>query len=161
MFMKPSFLPLLGILVFLSLGSSDVFVGCGSGGGSSAGIACSRGGENNPCDFIVTLQVTVLQASDNSPLQAATVTVGSDPPDEINTRITDQNGIAYWGDTSFITGFSADCSGQTVGTVEPYEQDTAFSHDVLVSASGFAPFFTIFTIDRDSRDLELTIMMEP
>jgi hypothetical protein len=154
-------LPLLVILVFLSLGSSDIFVGCGSGGGGSAGFACISGGDDDPCDYIVTVQVTVLLASDNSPLQGATVTIGSDPPDVINTKVTDEDGRAFWDDTSFITGFSADCSGQTVGTVEPYDPDTSFSHDVLVSAAGLAPLSTVFNIDRDARDIELTVRMQP
>lgn len=158
--MRPALLPLLVILIFLSLGTDEVFVGCGSGGSGRAGFACVHRERDDACDYVVTIQVTVLQAADNSPLEAATVTIGSDPPDEVNTRITGGDGIAYWDDTSFITGFSADCSGQSVGTVEPYEPDTSFSHNVLVSASGFAPLVTVLTIDRNSRDVALTVRME-
>lgn len=153
-------LPLLAILVFLSIGSNDVFVGCGSREGGRAGIACTSGGEDDPCDYVVTIQVTVLQAADNNPVEAATVTIGNDPPDEFNTRVTDVGGIAYWDDTSFITGFSAECAGRSVGTVEPYDQGTSFTHDVLVSAPGFAPISTVLTIDRNSREIELTVRLE-
>jgi hypothetical protein len=158
--MSRSVLPLLAVLIFLSLGADNVFVGCGLGGNGSAGFACSTGGGDDPCDYVVTILATVLLASDNSPLQGATVTIGNDPPDAINTRISDEKGHAFWDDTSFITGYSANCSGQAAGTVEPYDSDTSFSHDVIVSASGYAPLLTVLTIDRDSRDVELTVRME-
>jgi hypothetical protein len=158
--MNRSVLLLLAIPIFLSLGTNDVFVGCGLGGGGSAGFACTTGGEDDPCDYIVTVLVTVLLDSDSSPLQGATVTVGNQPPDAINTKLTDQDGHAFWGDSSFITGFSANCSDQNVGTVEPYHPDTSFSNDVLVSASGLSPLATVLTIDRNTRDVEMTVRME-
>ena len=158
--MNRSVFPLLAILVFFSLGSQDAFVGCGLGGDTRAGIACVHGGEDDPCDYIVTLHVTVLLASDNSPIQGATATIGNDPPDEINTKATDENGQAYWDDTSFITGFSAECSDRTVGTVEVYDQDTVFTHDVIVTAQGYAPALTVFSIDRDTRKVEIIVSME-
>jgi hypothetical protein len=158
--MKRSVLLLLATLIFLSLGANDVFVGCGLGGGGSSGFACTTGGEEDPCDYIVTVQVTVLLASISSPLQGVTVTIGNELPDAFNTRLTDQDGHASWDDTSFITGFSANCSDRNVGTVEPYHSDTSFSHDVLVSASGLSPFATVLTIDRNTRDVGLTVRME-
>ena len=157
--MKRSRLPLLAILVYLSLGSGDVFVGCGSGVNGSAGFACQHSAEEDPCDYIVTVEVTVLAAADDSPQQAATVTIGSDPPDTVNTVTTDEDGRAFWDDTSFITGFSAECGGRSVGTVEPYDTETSFTHGVIVSAQGFAPVSTVFSIDRDTRDVELTVRM--
>ena len=154
-------MPLLAILLFLSLGANNAFVGCGLGGGGSAGIACTTGGDEDPCDYIVFVQATVLLAVGSSPVQGAEVTIGNDPPEDFNTRTTDEAGLAYWDDTSFITGFSADCGDQNVGTVEPYDRDTSFSHNVLVSASGLAPLSTVLTINRQTRNVSLTFMMTP
>ena len=152
---------LLLLLLFLSLGANSGFVGCGLGGGGSTGIACIASSEDNPCNYIVTIQATVLLEADDTPIQGATVTIGSNPPDEINTRITDAKGIGQWDDTSFLTGFSAECGGDDVGTVEPYDSETSFSYDVLVTATGLAPAGTVMMIDRQSRDIALVFRMEP
>lgn len=161
--MRPSLLLLLLLLLFLSLGSSSTFVGCGSGGVSGGGMfACySSGNDGDPCDYIVTLQVTVLLAADDSPVQGATVYIDTGPPDSLNTVVTDSAGQALWNDTAFLTGFSADCDGQDVGTVEPYDIDTSFSYDLLVSASGLAQSTTVLTVNRESRDIALTVKLLP
>ena len=157
--MRLSLLLLLILLLFLSLGSSGTFVGCGSAGvGGFAAFGCSSGNGDDPCDYVVTLQVTVLLDADDSPVQGATVTIDTNPPDSIST---DSSGQAFWDDTSFLTGFSADCEGQDVGTVEPYDTDTSFPWDVLVSASGLAPATTVFTVNRGSRDIALIVRLFP
>jgi len=86
------------------------------------------------------------------------VTIDTNPPDSIST---DSSGQAVWDDTSFLTGFSADCGGQDVGTVEPYDPDTSFTWDVLVSASGLAPATTVLTVNRGSRDIVLIVRLFP
>ncbi len=160
--MRPSLILLLILLLSLSLGSSSTYVGCGSGGVNGfAAFGCLTGNEEDPCDYIVTVKVTVLMAADNSPIQGATVTIDTGPPDPVNTQVTDSTGVAYWGDTAFLTGFSAECGGKDVGTVAPYDHDTSFSYDLLVTASGLAPTGTVITIDRQTRDLVLTVRMEP
>jgi hypothetical protein len=159
--MKISHFLLLLLLLSLTLGANSGFVGCGLGGGGSAGIACISSSSDNPCDYIVTIEVNVLLAANDTPVQGATVTIGSNPPDMINTRTTDANGIATWSDTSFLTGFSAECSGEDVGTVEPYGSETSFDYDVLVTAPGLAPAGTVLTINRKSRDIVLVFRMEP
>jgi hypothetical protein len=157
--MRPSLLLLLILLLFLSLGSSDTFVGCGSvGGGGFAAFGCSSGNGDDPCDYVVTLQVTVLLNADDSPVQGATVTIDTNPPDSIST---DSSGQAFWDDTSFLTGFSADCEGQDVGTVEPYDPDTSFTWDVLVSVSGLTPATIVLTVNRGSRDIALIVRLFP
>ena len=161
--MRPSLLLLLILLLFLSLGSSSsTFVGCGSGGVSGfAVLGCSGGNNDDPCDYIVTVQMTVLLDADSSPLPGATVYIDTGASDSINTRVTDSAGQAFWNDTSFLTGFSADCEGQDVGTVEPYDSDTTFTYDLLVSTSGMAPAGTVVTVDRQTRDIVLTMRMRP
>jgi hypothetical protein len=160
--MRPSLLLLLVLLLFLSIGSSSTYVGCGSGNVNGfAAFGCLTGNEKDPCDYIVTVEVTVLMAADNSPVQGATVIIDTGPPDLLNTRVTDFNGAAYWADTAFLTGFSADCEGMDVGTVEPYDHDTSFTYDLLVTASGLAPAGTVININRQSRDLVLTVRMGP
>ncbi len=157
--MRPSLLLLLLLLLFLSLGSSSTYVGCGSAGVSgSAAFGCSSGGGDDPCDYIVTVQVTVLLDADDSPIQGATVTIDTSPPDSMST---DAAGRVSWNDTAFLTGFSADCGGQDVGTVEPYDADTSFTYDLLVSASGLAPAATVINIDRQTRDLVITVRIGP
>ena len=154
--MKISHFLLLILLLFLSLGADSAFVGCGLGGDGSAGIACRTSCGDDPCDYIVTVQATVLLAADDSPVRGATVIISSDPPDAITTtRITDDEGIALWDDTSLLTRYSADCDGIMVGTVEPYDDDTLFTYDVLASATGLAPAATVLTINRQSRDIAL------
>ena len=144
------------------MGSSSTFVGCGSGDVSGfAAFGCSSGNGDDPCDYIVTVQVTVLLDADSSPVPGATVSIGTGLPDSINTRVTDSAGQAFWNDTSFLTGFSADCGGLDVGTVEPYDPDTSFTYGLLVSASGLAPAGTVITIDRQTRNLELNVLMKP
>jgi hypothetical protein len=160
--MRPSLLLLLLLLLFLSLGSSSTFVGCGSAGVSGfAAFGCSSGGGDDPCDFIVTLQVTVLLNTDDSPVQGATVFIDTGPPDSINTRVTDSAGQVFWNDTAFLTGFSADCGGQDIGTVEPYNPNTSFSYNLLVSASGLTPSTTVLIVNRESRDWALKIKLLP
>jgi len=157
--MRPSLLLLLILLLFLSLGSSDTFVGCGSTGVVGfAAFGCSSGNGDDPCDYVVTLQVTVLLDADDSPVQGATVTIDTNPPDSIST---DSSGQAFWDDTSFLTGFSADCEGQDVGTVEPYDPDTSFTWDVLVSVSGLTPATIVLTVNRGSRDIALIVRLFP
>ena len=157
--MRPSLLLLLLLLLFLSLGSSSTYVGCGSAGVSgSAAFGCSSGGGDDPCDYIVTVQVTVLLDADDSPIQGATVTIDTSPPDSMST---DAAGRVFWNDTAFLTGFSADCGGQDVGTVEPYDADTSFTYDLLVSASGLAPAATVINIDRQTSDLVITVRIGP
>lgn len=155
--MRPSLLLLLLLLMLLSLGSStSTFVGCGTGDVNGfAAFGCSGGGGDDPCDYIVTLGVTVLDSGD-FPVPGATVTIDSNPPD---SAITDPSGQVFWKDTSFLTGYSANCDGEDVGTVEPYDSDTAFTWDVIVTASGFAPANTFFTINRQTRDVELTVRL--
>jgi len=161
--MRPSLFLLLLLLLFLSLGSNGTFVGCGSGGVSGGGtFACfSSGSDDDPCDFVVTVRVTVLLNADDSPVQGATVFIDSGPPDSINTQVTDSAGQALWNDTAFLTEFSADCGGQNIGTVEPYDTDTSFPYDLLVTAPGLAPAGTVITIDRQTRDLVLTVRVGP
>ena len=161
--MRPSLLLLLILLLLFSLGSSSsTFVGCGSGGVSGfAVLGCSTGDNDDPCDYIVTVQVTVLMDTNNSPVPDATVYINTGDPDSINTRVTDSEGQVSWKDTSFLTGFSAECGGQDVGTVEPYDSGTTFTWDILVTASGLAPAGTTITVDRQTRDLEVTVRMEP
>jgi hypothetical protein len=160
--MRPSLLLLLLLLLLLTLGSSSTFVGCGSGSVSGfAAIGCSSETSDDPCDYIVTVEVTVLLEADNSPIQGATVFIDAGPPDSINTRMTDFSGRVFWHDTAFLTGFSAQCDGVEVGTVEPYDADTSFTYDVLVTAPGLGPTGTMITIDRQTRVLELTVTMEP
>jgi hypothetical protein len=161
--MRPSLLILLLLLLFLSLGSNSTFVGCGSSGVSGGGVfACfSSGSNDDPCDFVVSVQVTILLDSDSSPVQGATVFIDTGPSDPINTRVTDIAGQVFWNDTSFLTGFSADCDGQDVGTVEPYDTNTSFSYDLLVTAPGLVPAGTVITIDRQTRDLEMTLRIGP
>ncbi len=160
--MRPSLFILLLLLLFLSLGSSSTFVGCGSAGVSGfAAFGCSSGNGDDPCDYIVTLQVTVILNTDDSPVQGATVFIDTGPPDSINTRVTDSAGQAFWNDTSFFTGFSADCGGQDIGTVEPYDTDTSFTYDLLVNASGLTPSTTVFTVNRGSRDIVLKVRLLP
>ena len=157
--MRPSLLLLLLLLLFLSLGSSSTFVGCGSGDVTGfAAFGCSSGNGDDPCDYIVTLQVTVLQNADDSPVQGATVTIDASPPDSIST---DSSGQVFWDDTAFLTGFSANCGGQHVGTVEPYDPDTSFAYDLLVTASGLAPSTTVLTVNRGSRDIALKLRLFP
>ena len=163
--MRPSLLLLLLLILplFLSLGSSSsTFVGCGSGDVNGfASFGCSGGNNDDPCDYIVTVQVTARLDADSSPLPGATVYIDTGASDSINTRVTDSAGQAFWNDTSFLTGFSADCGGQDVGTVEPYDPDTSFFYDLLVSAPGFAPSTTVFMINRESRNIALIIKMFP
>ncbi len=162
--MRPSLLLLLVLLLFLSLGSSSTSttIGCGSAGFSvGAFIGCTGEGEEDPCDYVVTLLVTVVIAADGSPVEGATVTVDTGPPDAFNTRVTGASGQATWTDTAFLTGFSARCDGEDVGTVEPYDPGTSFSWDLLVTAPGLAPAGAIITINRGTRDLALTVRMEP
>ena len=161
--MRPSLLLLLILLLFLSLGSSSTtFVGCGSGDVNGFAVfGCSDGNNDDPCDYIVTVRVTVLLYAGNTPLQGATVFIDTGPPDSINTRVTNSAGQAFWEDTSFLTGFSADCQGMDVGTVEPYDPNTSFSSDLLVSAPGLAPFNTVLTINRESRDIALVAELLP
>lgn len=124
-------------------------------------FACYSSGGDDPCDYVVTVQVTVLLAADDSPVQGATVFINTGPPDSLNTVVTDSAGQALWNDTAFLTGFSADCDGQDVGTVEPYDIDTSFSYDLLVSASGLATSTTALTVNRESRDIALTVKLLP
>ncbi len=160
--MRPSLLLLLLLLLFLSLGSNSTFVGCGSGGVSGfAAFGCSSGNGDDPCDFIVTVQVIVLLDADSSPIPGTTVFIDTGPPDSINTRVTDSAGQALWNDTAFLTGFSADCGGQNIGTVEPYDANTSFTYDLLVTAPGLAPAFTVLTLNRMSRDLALMFRLAP
>ncbi|MDF1525394.1 MAG: hypothetical protein RRA15_03965 [bacterium] len=161
--MRPSLLLLLILLLFLSLGSSSsTFVGCGSGDVNGfAAFGCSGGNKDDPCDYIVTVQVTVLLDADSSPVPGATVYIDTGASNSINTRVTNSAGQAFWNDTSFLTGFSADCGGQDVGTVEPYDQNTSFSSDLLVSAPGLAPFNTVLTINRESRNIALVVELLP
>ena len=161
--MRPSLLLLLILLLFLSLGSSSsTFVGCGSGDVTGfATFGCSSGKGDDPCDYIVTVQVTVLLAAGNSPIPGATVFIDTGSPDTINTRITDSSGQVFWEDMSFITGFSANCDGQDVGTVEPYDADTSFTYDLLVTASSLAPAGTVFTITKETRDIILSVRLSP
>jgi len=79
----------------------------------------------------------------------------------LNTRVTNSAGQVFWNDTSFLTGFSADCEGQDVGTVEPYDSDTTFTYDLLVSTSGLAPASTLLTVTRQTRDLNLSLRLSP
>lgn len=161
--MRPSLLLLLLLLLFLSLGSSSstTFIGCGSGNVNGfAAFGCS-GADDDPCDYIVTAEVTVLLDADSSPVQGATVYIDTGPPDSFNTMVTDTAGQVFWDDTAFLTGFSADCGGEDVGTVEPYDSDTSFTYALLVTASGLAPAGTVIAIDRKSRDLALIVRMEP
>jgi len=123
-------------------------------------FGCSSG-DDDPCDHIVTVRVTALLAADDSPVQGATVFIDTGPPDTLNTRVTDISGQTFWDDTSFLTGFSADCGGQDVGTVEPYDPNTSLFYDLLVSAPGFAPSTTVFTIDRETRNIALILKMFP
>ena len=156
--MRPSLLLLLLLLLFLSLGSAETatFVGCGSVGvGGYAAFGCSTGSGDDPCDYIVTVQATVLLDADSSPLQGASVTI--DTGIVSDTKVTDTAGQVKWDDTAFLTGFSADCGGKDVGTVEPYDDNTAFTYAVIVSAPGFAPAVTSLTITRSSRDISLTV----
>ncbi len=127
------------------------------GGVSSCGAADT---EDDPCDYVVTLQVTVMLAADGSPVEGATVHVGTDPPDNTNTITTDGAGIARWEDTSFITGFSAQCGDELVGTVQPYDPETFFTHEILVSASGLAEASTQFTVTRESRNIVIILEMD-
>ncbi|UCG39585.1 MAG: hypothetical protein JSV00_05020 [bacterium] len=161
--MRPSLALLLALLLFLSMGASSGFVGCGMGdGGSGAFVACSTShGGDDACDYIVTLRVTVLLAADASPVDGASVHVDTGPPDPLNVKVTDATGTAFWPDTAFLTGFSARCDGEDVGTVEPYTDSTSFTFDVLASADGLAPATTAFTLTRRSRDVHLTLFMEP
>ncbi|MCJ7499253.1 hypothetical protein MUP29_03260, partial [bacterium] len=122
---------------------------------------CSGGNNDDPCDYIVTVQMTVLLDADSSPVPGATVYIDTGASNSINTRVTDSAGQAFWNDTSFLTGFSADCEGQDVGTVEPYDTETTFTYDLLVTASGMAPVGTTITVDRQTRDLELIVRMGP
>jgi hypothetical protein len=124
-------------------------------------IGCSSGTSDDPCDHIVTVEVTVLLEADDSAIQGATVFIDTGPPDSINTRMTDISGQVFWDDTAFLTGFSAQCGGEEVGTVEPYDEDTIFTYDLLVTASGLAPAGTIITIDRQTRALKLSLRMGP
>ena len=138
--------------------STSTFVGCGSGDVNGfAAFGCSGGDEDDPCDYIVTVKITVLDSSD-IPVQGATVTIDSNPPDSI---ISDSSGQVFWDDTSFLTGYSASCDGKDVGTVEPYDSNTAFTWDVIVTASGFSPASTLFTINRQTRDVALTLRLGP
>jgi hypothetical protein len=159
--MRPSLFLLLLFLLLFSLGADSGFVGCGFNGNGSAGIACTTGNNDDPCDYVVTVQATVLLAADDSPVQGAAVHIVTGPPDDDNTRTTDSNGIAFWDDTAFLTGFSADCDGQSVGTVEPYEAGTSFSWLVSISATGFAHASTLLTINRQTRDAALTFRLAP
>lgn len=137
-------------------------MGCGSGGDTGfAAFGCSGGNNDDPCDYIVTVQVTTLLDADSSPLPGATVYIDTGASDSSNTRVTDSAGQAFWNDTSFLTGFSADCEEQDVGTVEPYDTDTTFTYDLLVTASGMAPAGTVITVDRQTRDIVLTVKMGP
>ncbi|MDF1535754.1 MAG: hypothetical protein P1S46_04525 [bacterium] len=101
--MRRSTLLLLVLLLFLSLGAETVYFGCGSPGVSVGGVSsCGTADpEDDPCDHIVTLQVTVLRAADSSPVAGATVHIATGLPDNTNTVITDETGIARWDDTSF------------------------------------------------------------
>jgi len=161
--MRPSLLLLLLLLLSLSLGtSSATYVGCGSGSVTgSAAIGCSSGTDDDPCDYVVTVEVTVLLDADGSPVQGATVFIDTGPPDPVNTRVTDSSGQAVWDDTAFLTGFSARCGGKDVGTVEPYDADTSFIYDLLVTASGLAPAGTVITVDRRTRALVVAVTMGP
>lgn len=162
--MRPSLFLLLLLLLFLSLGttSTSTVVGCGTAGvGGAAVVGCAFDGDDDPCDHIVTLQVTVVLDADSTPIQGATVFIDTGQPDAVNTRVTDSTGQVFWEDTSFLTGFSATCGGQEVGTVEPYDTDTVFSWDLHVSASGFAPASTVLTVTRESAAIDLTVRMSP
>jgi hypothetical protein len=160
--MRPSLILLFILLLFLSLGSSSATVGCGSGNVNGFAVfGCSGNTDDDPCDYIVTVQVTVILDVDSTPVPGATVYIDTGPPDAYNTKITDSTGMVLWDDTAFLTGFSADCDGEDVGTVEPYDPDTSFYWDVLITASGLAPAGTVIAIDRETRDLELTVRMEP
>ena len=161
--MRPSLLLLLILLLFLSLGSSSsTFVGCGSGGDTGfVAFGCSGGNNDDPCDYIVTVQMTVLLDADSSPVPGATVYIDTGASNSINTRVTDSAGQAFWNDTAFLTGFSADCGGQDVGTVEPYDSDTVFTWHVFISSFGLTPVDTVITVTRQTRDLVLTVRMEP
>lgn len=164
-FMRPSLLLLLLLLLLLPLSvgsSSSTFVGCGSGDVNGfASFGCSSAANDDPCDYIVTVQVTVLLDTDNSPIVGATVHINTGEPDTFNTLVTDTSGQVLWDDTAFLTGFSAQCDGKDAGTVEPYDRETSFTWDLLVTASGQAvPASTLITIDRQTRDLELTVRME-
>ena len=163
MVIRPSLLLLLILLLFLSLGSSSsTFVGCGSGDVNGfAAFGCSGGNNDDPCDYIVTVQVTALLDADSSPLPGATVYINTGDSNSINTRVTNSAGQVFWNDTSFLTGFSADCGGQDVGTVEPYDSDTVFIWHVLISSFGLTPVDTMITVDRLTRDIILTVRMEP
>ena len=161
--MRPSLLLLLILLLFLSIGSSSsTFVGCGSGDvNGSASFGCSSVTSDDPCDYIVTVQATVLLDADNSPIEGATVHINTGEPDTFNTLVTDISGQVMWDDTAFLTGFSAQCNGNDVGTVEPYDRETSFTWSLLVTASGqAAPASTLITIDRQTRDVELTVRMK-
>jgi hypothetical protein len=105
--------------------------------------------------------VTVLQEADGSPVQDATVYVDTGPSDSINTKLTDTAGQALWADTAFITGFSARCGGQDIGTVEPYDKNTRFTFDILVSAPSYAMSGTSFTVSRGSRDISIAVRLSP
>jgi hypothetical protein len=161
--MRHSTFLLLTLLLFLSLGADTVYFGCGSPGVSVGGVfSCGTADpEEDPCDYIVTLQVTVLLAADNSPIEGATVYIVTGPPDAVNRKATDASGQALWTDTSFFTGFSADCGELNVGTVEPYDTDTSFTYDILVSANGLASALTPFTVTRESRSITVDIKMTP
>ena len=137
-------------------------MGCGSGDVNGfAAFGCSGGNNDDPCDYIVTVQVTTLLDADSSPVPGATVYIDTGASDSSNTRVTDSAGQAFWDDTSFITGFSADCEGQDVGTVEPYDSNTSFSYDLFVSASGLAPASTLLTVTRQTRDLNFSLRLSP
>ena len=162
--MRPSLFLLLILLLFLSLGSSSTttFVGCGSGDVSGfAATGCSRGTGEDPCNYIVTVEVTVLLEADDSPVQGATVYIDTGPPDDFNTSVTGSSGRVLWEDTAFLTGFSADCGGQEVGTVEPYDAGTSFAYDLFVTAPGLAPAGTVITVDRQTRDTVLMMRLGP
>jgi hypothetical protein len=138
-------------------------VGCGSGDANGhASFGCSSATSDDPCDYIVTVQVTVLFDADNSPIAGATVHIDTGEPDTFNTLVTDISGQVLWDDTAFLTGFSAQCDGKDVGTVEPYDRETSFTWGLLVTASTqAAPASTLITIDRQTRDVELTVWMKP
>jgi hypothetical protein len=160
--MRSSLLLLLLLLLFLSLGSSTTTVGCGSTSVNGfAAFGCSSESSRDQCDYIVTVRVTVLLDADSSPVQGAAVYIDTGPPDAVNTRVTGVSGQVFWSDTAFLTGFSAECDGDDVGTVEPYDSDTAFNWDLLVTAQGLAPAGTLFTVDRWTRDVEISVRMEP
>ena len=105
--------------------------------------------------------MTVLLDADSSPVPGATVYIDTGASNSINTRVTDSAGQAFWNDTSFLTGFSADCEGQDVGTVEPYDSDTVFTWHVFSSSFGLTPVDTVINVTRQTRDLVLTVRMEP